>query len=101
MRIVVLAAAAEPVPEVLVVLVALRRLLSGHTSFLASRGVHAQGAWCGFGEARGSAVADEVALVEELDEGVFAVAGDGAGVADGGGDIWIGGVDRRRIAIQT
>ena len=32
----------------------------------------------------GSAVADKVATGEELDESMFAVAGDGAGVADAG-----------------
>ena len=47
-------------------------------AFRAGLGVVPKGAWGGGGHAGCSTVADKVPLVEELDEIVFAMAGDGA-----------------------
>lgn len=77
MRIVYLTAAAEPVPEVVVVLVALCRFLRMHPLSTRLR-VSSQRARRGRWQARSAAVAYEIPLAEQLDEVVLAVAGDGA-----------------------
>lgn len=82
MCIIVLATAAEPVLEVLVVLVAFRSFFACDVSFLAGLRVQAQSAGRILGHAGCTAVADEIALVEQFDKGVFAVAGYRARVAD-------------------
>jgi hypothetical protein len=83
MRVVFFVTSAERIPEIMIVLVASSGLFSSHATLLSSLGTDAQGAWCFLGQARSSAVTNKVALIEELDERVFAVARDGAGVADG------------------
>ena len=92
-------AGAEPVAEVLVVLVVRVGRLGVDAALGVGRGVEAQGAWLVGGEARGAAVAGKVALLEDLDELVLAVALDGAGVTDAGGRVGgrVVGIGRRRV----
>ena len=52
-------------------------------------------------EARRSAVTDKVALVEQFDQRVLAMANNGAGVAHGSGPVIITGVGGGWIASQT
>lgn len=78
MCVIVLTTATENVLEVLVVLVGPCRLLSSHVTLLSSLGVDAKRAGCRLGYSSCAAIADEVALVEELDQSVFAMARDGA-----------------------
>lgn len=68
----------------MVVVIARVRCL-GANAFGAGLGVASEGARRAGGHAGGATVADKVAFVEELHEGVFSVAGDRAGVADAGG----------------
>jgi hypothetical protein len=96
-RIILLTTATESVPEVVVVRVAGRWLLRV-SAFPPGLQIITECTGRGRREARCSAVTDEVALVEQLHQGVFAVAGDGAGVADGGGGILIVRVLRRGVA---
>jgi hypothetical protein len=100
-RVVIALAAAEAVPEVLVVLVVGVRLLRMDASLSVGLRVDAQVAGARLGESRGAAVACKVPLSEDLDEGVLAVALDRAGVADTGGIVGIRGVGGRRIASQA
>jgi len=64
-------------------------------------GIHTQVAGASGGIARRAAIAGEVALGEDLDEVVLAVALDGAGVADASGIVRRGGVLGRRVACQA
>ena len=100
-RIVVALAAAEAVPEVLVVLVVGAGLLRVDAALGVCLRVEAQVARAGRGKARSAAVAGKVALGEDLDEGVLAVALDRAGVADAGGIVGIRGVRGRGVAGQA
>lgn len=68
----------------MVVVIARVRCL-GADAFGAGLGVASEGARRAGGHAGGATVADKVAFVEELHEGVFSVAGDRAGIADAGG----------------
>lgn len=65
-------------------MIILIRLRGGFTSddVLLAFLVGSKCAWCGGRKTCGAAVTHEIALVEEFDEGVFAVAGDGAGIAN-------------------
>jgi len=90
MRVIVFPASAKPVLEVLVVAVACRRRLASHVTLLASLRVEAQRTRCVLGHARRTAVADKVALVEELDKGVFAMAGYRARVAHSCWSVYLG-----------
>lgn len=78
MRVIVLAASTETVLEVLVVLVALSCFLRMNAAVGSRHFVYAKSAWRCLRQAGCSAVADKVALVEKLNEYVFAVAGYGA-----------------------
>ena len=103
-RVIVALAAAEPVPKILVVDVpaVLVMGLFGVNAFLIRLGVHPKGAGAVRRKARRSAVACKVALVEDLDESVFTVTLDRAGIADaGGGLVGGGGIGRRRVAGQA
>ncbi len=83
MSIVFFATAAENIPEVLVVLVGLRWLLSSHVTLLPGCGVDTQRTRSHVWYSGGAAIAYEITLVEQLDKIVFAMARDGAGVAHG------------------
>lgn len=83
-RVIIALAAAEPIPEVMVVLVVGIWLLRVHATLGARLLIDAQVAGARGWEARGTAVAGEVALGKNFDESVLAVALDGAGVADAG-----------------
>lgn len=74
MRVVLFATSAKPVPEVLIVLVATSWFFLSDATLLAVRRIQAQCAWCRLRQARGATVTDKVALVEELDKCVLAVA---------------------------
>jgi hypothetical protein len=63
--------------------------------------VDAQVARAGLGKSRGTAVACEVPLSEDLDEGVLAVALDRARIADTSSIVGIRGVGGRGIAGQA
>lgn len=63
--------------------------------------VQAQAAWTRRGIPRGATVAGEVALVEYLDKGVFAVAGDRAGIANARRVVRIVKLLRRRVASKA
>jgi hypothetical protein len=63
--------------------------------------VQAQCAWARGRDALGSAVAGKVSLLEDLDEGVLAVALDGACIADAGGRPVIAGLCGSGIACQA
>lgn len=76
-------------------------VLSPHLALRARLLIQAQRAWRVGSDACGATIADKVALVEELDQCVFAVAGDGARVADAGCFIRFSGVRWRRVAGQT
>lgn len=56
---------------------------------------------CCRGNARSAAIAGEVSLLEDLDEGVFAVALDGTGVADARGNPFLCGRRGGRVACQA
>jgi hypothetical protein len=91
-RIVVAFAAAESVLEILVVFVVGIRLFRVDAALCVRGRIDAEGAWACRGQALGAAVACEVALGEDLDEGVFAVTLNRAGVADASGRKVVGGV---------
>ena len=80
--IIVALASAEAVLEILVVLVVRVGLLGVYAATGVGLAVGAQAARACGGDARGAAVASEVALLEDLDEGMLAMTLDGAGVAD-------------------
>lgn len=99
--VIVAFAAAEAVLEVLVVLVVRIGLLGVHTTLEVRFGIGAQDAGARGGDAVGSTVACEVALLEDLDEGVLAVALDGARVADAGRGPCVGVGRGWRVARQA
>ena len=101
MGVIFLLAATEVIPEVLVVFVVRRWLLSGHTSFLASGCTDAKRTGTCLGQARGTAVAHEAALAKELDEGMFTVARDGARIAHPSWCVRVRGIVGRWIACQA
>lgn len=80
MRVIFLAAAAELIAEVVVVFVAWGSLL-GVNALSTGLRVFAQGTQGSGRHTSRAAVADEIALVEQFDQGVLAMACDGAGVA--------------------
>ncbi len=96
--IIIALASAETIPKVLVVLVLRAGFLRMDSSFGVGLGVDAQAAWGGFREACGAAVAGEIALGEDLNEGMLAVALDRACVAYSGGIVRVLGIRRRRVA---
>lgn len=63
--------------------------------------VQAEGAWARGRDTLGSAVAGKASLLEDLDEGVLAVALDRACVADAGGRPVIAGLCGSGIACQA
>lgn len=73
------------------------RLLGMYT-LLSRIGVRSERAGDRCRQASGSAIAGEVALRENFNESVVAVALDRAGVADAGGFVWRVHVFRRRVA---
>lgn len=81
-RIVIALASTESVPKVLVVLVVDIGLFGVYASPGVGGRVEAQRTWAGLGESGGAAVAGEVPLGEDFDQGVFAMALHGAGVTD-------------------
>jgi hypothetical protein len=92
---------AEAVPEVLVVLVVEVGGLGVDTALGIRGAADAKGAWLIRCESRGATVACKVALLEDLNQFVLAVALDGARIADTGriiGWICIGG---RRVACEA
>jgi hypothetical protein len=99
--IVVLAAAAESVLKVLIVLVALGGLLACNVSLLPGRRIEPQRTGCIIGCPCCAAVTNEVPLVKQLDKRVFAMAGDGARVAYAGRDVELCGTGGRRVACET
>jgi hypothetical protein len=101
MCIVVLATATESVPEVLVVLVAFRGLIARHAVLLTSLCIEPQSAGYIFRHTGRAAVTDEVPLVEQFDESVFAVAGYRARIADTSWRMNLGGASRRWAACET
>jgi hypothetical protein len=101
MGIIFILATAEPVSKVLIVLVSCRGLFRVNVSLRTGLSVDAQSTGRRGGQAGGSTVTDEVPLVEEFDEGVFTMAGDGAGIADAGRCVWSGWIGGRRIAGET
>ena len=74
MCVVVLTTATEFVTEILVILVVFRSLVARHAVFLASLCIKPQSAGRILGHTGRTAVTDKVALVEQFDESVFAVA---------------------------
>jgi len=91
MRIVVLAAATEPVLEVLVVLVGLCWLFPSNLAPSLGVCIEAKRTGCHIGYSRSAAITYEVALVEKLHQCVFAMAGDGTGIAYGSWGVLLGG----------
>lgn len=101
MRVVVFSTSTESVSEVLVVFVGFRGLLSRYVALLAGLRVQPERAWRCFWHTSSTAIAYEVALVEQFNEGMFSVARDGTRVAYCCGRIAVGGSRRRQIAGQT
>lgn len=81
-RIIVALAAAESIAEVVIVLVVHIGLLGVNPTSSVSGLVQAESTWACRWDALGTAVACEVALLEDLDEGMFAVALDRTSIAD-------------------
>ena len=96
--VVVALAAAEAIPEVLVVLVVHIRLLGVDAALCVRLGIDAQAAWACLRKARGTTIAREIPLRKDLDERVLSVALDGACVTDTGGIVGIRGIRGRRVA---
>lgn len=92
---------AEAVAKVLVVLVARGWLLRVNPTLGIGRRIQAQGTGTGRWQTRGTAVACEVALGEDLDKLVFTVALHRAGVADARGIVRFGRVCGGRVASQA
>jgi hypothetical protein len=63
--------------------------------------VFAQCAWGCSRHTSRTAIADEAALIEKFDEGVFAVTGDGARITDCGRSIRVVGVVGNGVACQA
>lgn len=97
-RIVVTLAYAESVAEVLVVLVARSRLIRVNAPLGIGRWIQPQRTGRSRGQARGAAIACEIALGKDLDELVLTVALHGTGVADSGSTIRAGRVGGRGVA---
>jgi hypothetical protein len=74
--IIVAFAAAESVLEIVVVLVVGIRLLRVYVALGIGLAIHAECAWAAGREARGSAIACEISLLEDLDKSVLAMARD-------------------------
>jgi hypothetical protein len=85
----------------LVVHVTLCWLFPSHTALEASVLINTQVAWCLRGEAASSAVANEVALIEKLNEMMLAVARDGAGIANSCRYVGIRRIFRWWVAVET
>ena len=100
-RVIVALAAAEAISEVVVVLVVRVWILGVHAVLGVGGWVDTQIAGARRRKPRRAAVAGEIPLVEDLNEGMFAVALDGARVAHSGGVVRIGLVLRRGVARQT
>lgn len=83
---------AEPIPKVLIVFVVGVGLFGMHAALSIRLRVDAKGTRAGRRETRRSAIAGEVALGEDFDEGVFSVALNGTGIADTGGLKRLGGI---------
>lgn len=97
MRFIVYGARTESVPEVLVVLVVGIWLLGVDATLRVGFGVDAKGAFLLRSKSCCAAIASKVALLEDLDQVVFAMALNGARIAYTGWVVWIGWVRRGRI----
>src|ERR1700744_800887 len=75
--VVLVAAGAETIPEILIVLVVIVRGFVYHASFLTCLLIDAKSTGRIGRETRGAAVTDKVAFVKQLNQCVLAVAGDG------------------------
>lgn len=73
-RVIIALAAAEPIFEIVVVLVIGIRLFGMNVALGIGLAIDTQGAWAGRWDARRSAVAGKVSLLEDLDKRVFAMA---------------------------
>lgn len=100
-RVIIALAAAETVLEIVVVLVIGIRLFGMNVALGIGFAIDAQGAWTGRWDARRSAIAGEVSLLEDLDKSVLAMAGDGARVAHARRSPTVSSFGRRRVAGQT
>lgn len=100
-RIIITVAAAEPVAKVLAVSVIRLGLLAMDPAAGVRFVIGAEIARARGGYPRGSAVAGEVALLEDLDQGVLAVALDGARIAHASGRPRIRWRRWRRVARQA
>jgi hypothetical protein len=99
--IVIAVAAAEPIAEVVVVLVVHIGFFGVNTASGVGCLVQAEGTWACRGDTLGTTVACEVTLLENLDEVVFAVALNRACVADAGRCPIITIFSGRWVASQT
>lgn len=97
-RVIVALAPAEAIAEVLIVFVVGVSLLRVDAALGVGFRIDAQAARARCGIARGTAIAGEVALVENLNEGVLAVAGNRTGIADASRVIGIGKLLGRWVA---
>lgn len=101
MRIILLLAAAKLVPEVLIIFISATRFLPAHFALLPGLLVNSKSTGVRLGKACSSAIAYKITLREKFHEFMFAVTGDGAGVAYPSRRVWLGGYGRGWIAGQT
>lgn len=99
--VVIAFATTKSVTEIVVVFVVGIRLLRVDSTAGVGSLVGAQGAWASRWDSSRAAIAGEVSLLENLDEGMFAMALDGTGVADTSGVPSTASLCRRRIAGQA
>lgn len=99
-RVIIAFTAAKTIAEVVVVFVIRVRFLGVNAAALGFL-VEAQGAWAGRWDSRRAAVACEVSLLEDFDEGMFAMTLDRAGVAHASRSPFIVGRHGGGIACQA
>jgi hypothetical protein len=100
MRIILFVTATESIPEILIVLVILCWELRVHTLCAGPR-VSSECTRRSWGKSSCPTVAHKAPLVEEFNQGMFAMTRDGARVTDGCGIVWLVIVGGRRIAGET
>jgi hypothetical protein len=99
--IIVAFTAAEAVLEVVIVFVVRIRFFGVNVTLKIRRRIGSQSAWARRWDSLRATVASEVTLLKDLNQGVLAVALNGAGIADTGRCPRVGGGCGRRIAGQT
>lgn len=88
MRIIVALTSAKAIHEILIVFITGYRCFGVNAALSIGLGIDSKCTWRSFWQTRSAAVANKVTLVEQLDELMFTMALNRAGITDTGRSVW-------------